>query len=142
MNEMRLNTVTIIPNDNILDVPTYYNESYTLHHYKLATAFSLKYNLPFIGENADMELPNDGHILIKSWDNGDLAICYLKLPITTRQYNELLALKSFLSSFSYFQCRSINCNDFNIYSKNSTDKTVVDKFLEELSNHIESRRVK
>lgn len=80
--------VVIIPNDKVLNAPIYINDSNTLHHYMLIRGFTIKYGLPFVNEVEDFKIVNDGHILIEGWD--DLAICWIKFPITETQYKNLV----------------------------------------------------
>lgn len=134
-----LKTMTIIPNDRILNVKPYYNESFTLNHYEMSSFFAMEHNLPYIGVNSDMDIPNDGHILIKTWDDDDMAICYLTLPVTVKQYEELCARKNFLKKFHYLDIQAYNDDKFHFYTRFNGDD-IVDAFLQELSSHLEDYR--
>lgn len=134
-----LRTVTIIPNDRILDVKPYYNESYTLHHSEMTTFFAMQHDLPYVGANSDMDIPEDGHILIKTWADDDMAACYLSLPVTEKQYNELCSRKDFLKRFNYIDILACNDDNFHFYTR-FRGKDVVEDCLQELANHIEDYR--
>lgn len=132
--------VAIIPNDEILDAPIYMNESNTLHHYMLIRGFTTKYGLPPISVVEEFKIVEDGHILIEGWD--DLAICWIKLPITMRQYENLLKCREFLSQFKYFEAQSWPDNDFYIYkTPPGYDGDIIDYFYEQIRARVFSKKL-
>lgn len=133
--------VVIIPNDEVLDVPVYINESNKLHHYMLIRGFTIKYGLPPVNEVDDFKIVNDGHILIEGWD--DLAICWIKFPITKRQYENLVKCREFLEQFKYFEAQSWPDKNFYIYRVPKDYKgSLIDYFLEQVLANNNAKRLK
>lgn len=137
-----LNSVTIIPNDDILDVPVYFKEGIDISHHELAKDFYNRYNIPITSNNCDMDIPNMGHTLIKTW--GDTLTISIHLPITIKQYNYILSLYNKLKDYKTFESYIWDENKSIYIYKLPADypKTKVDYFYEILKKeYLESERV-
>lgn len=132
----------IIPNEEILDIPVYKEESYTLHHDDMIKHFTKKYNLGPIDE---YDLVSSGHVFLRAVDN--LIMCYIPRKLTEKQFELLLEERDFLKSFPIF-CANIHGNNDliieNAFGRYETKgRNIVDCFYEEIASVcLESRGLK
>jgi len=137
-----LTSVTIIPNDDILNVPPYFEEGENISHHKLAASFYELYNIPITSKNCDNDIPSLGHTLVKTF--GDTLTISIHLPITTKQYDYILGLYDKFKSFETFEAFLwSDVKEIYIYKvPEGYTLTKVDYFFEVLKKqYLESERV-
>ena len=121
-------SMTIIPNDEILDVPIFYEEDQETLHSTLIEHFTLKY----FGIKLDShDLLKKGFIIIRTVD--DLIICEIPEKITPKQFQELKLLEPFISSYKEFAAGIITNEIIDLSDKpDDYNKTVIDYFYEQI----------
>jgi len=142
MNETK-KAITIIPNEEVLNIPPYYEETTDIHfpHFEMCNNFSRKYNLGYHFKSFEEPyvLVDLGHILITSVD--DFVICDCPSTITEKQYALLLEKREFLSQFKHFtagrhiegHCESIGEMPVGY------EKSKIDYFYDIMEQHINNR---
>lgn len=127
-------SVTVIPNENVLNVPVFYAESETKHHSELLKEFCYQAGIDHLrffeiyGGLVEM-----GNILILTIDK-ESAITWMPENISKKQYNILKSLKDFYLSFSSLEFSTIISNKFNICSERKEETPLrIEEFYEKLS---------
>jgi len=136
MEEDRLTIAVIIPNENILDVPPFYDECRTneRHHEDMIKDFIEKYNLTALDE---YDLVASGHIFLRIIDN--LVIAYMPSSLTDLQYERLLEKRELLEKFPCFSANFFNNKDLIIENTigdyDTKDRGILDCFYEDIREY-------
>ncbi len=134
-----LKTAVIIPNETVLNVPVYCEDSLDLFHVDMIKKFANLYNLEVTDE---YDLVEKGHIFLRAVD--DLVICYIPGRITEKQFERLLQLRSFLERYERFTASILGNNELVIENISGeydwTNKNIIDYFYDMVKKEcLESR---
>lgn len=136
MEEDRLTIAVIIPNEEILDVPVFYDECRTneRHHEDMIRDFIEKYELSALDE---YDLVAQGHIFLRIID--DLVIAYMPGSITDLQYERLLEKRELLEQFPRFSANFFNNKDLIIENTfgdyDTKGRNILDCFYEDIKEY-------
>lgn len=121
-------SITIIFNDNILNVPMIHLEYNGNHHAPLIKRVCELYHMNINVDNYIEDLLSNNHIIIVTVLN-NLAV-YIPQTITNNQFEQLTALQQYFSSFNIFES-AISNNDNNIFQT----VTDISAFFEYVKNN-------
>lgn len=123
-------SISIIPNEQILNVPVYHEVTQEDPHEELIKQFILKYDeLDSVYEKYD--LIKKGCIVVTTF--GETITCEVPENITKKQFEYLKSMRRFMENFGLFDASILSDTMDNIREvPEGYDKTIIDYFFEEV----------
>ena len=120
-------SVTIIFNENELDLPVTHLESKEPYHNNLIMRICEAYEIDIDKNNYVDDLVKQNHIIITSTNNA--LLCYIQCSITEKQWESLKDLKEYFSKFQGFYGSIMQESPIQFFKEGQIDPTV-EQFLE------------